>query len=320
LRSFLAITAATLLVLTACGLVVAQTSGSVTAPSRPNSTMPNKIVSTAVSHDHKPMASAPAVSESSDEAAPSAPASATPTAVTATPHWHPKSTWRRHAETGVLRSSTAHTDHAVSVVSVAPAPAPAPATTEAPAKAVSSPASAASSSRTDRVAMFNQQDKAPGRPEKDNPNLVKTTLSMTVKLIAVLVLAYFSIMALKALSSGKASSPRIRSDMKVVDTVKLSPANTLHLIDIKGKTILVGCSAGQVNLLQEFETAEGEETRPGSDGRFAEYLARYSGKSTQNGPVSRIAGLLRDCAEHLKSSNYCAAKTMAQTGGDLGEA
>ncbi len=51
------------------------------------------------------------------------------------------------------------------------------------------------------------------------------------------------------------------------------------MVDFNGKKMLVGCSAGRVNLLQEFENEELPQDEPVAEGRFAEYLTKCSAAS-----------------------------------------
>ena len=155
--------------------------------------------------------------------------------------------------------------------------------------------------RQDRIALFRTQARQRRAPAKQELSLPKAALGMFLKLAAVLALAYFSIRALKMLSAGRMCSPRIGPDLKVVNTVRLSSASSLHVVDFKGKTMLVGCSSGQVNLLREFEGVVEPDTGVAQDGRFAAYLEKYSGESGQNTAAKRVAGVLRDCAVYLQS-------------------
>jgi hypothetical protein len=70
---------------------------------------------------------------------------------------------------------------------------------------------------------------------------------------------------------------------------------------IGGKKILLGSSAGQVSLLREFDEEDALDAEPVVENRFAEYLSKYSGGSFEKTPAGRVAGLLRDCATHLKA-------------------
>lgn len=159
----------------------------------------------------------------------------------------------------------------------------------------------------DRIVYFDQVRKE-AAPKAGATSPVKTGVSVILKLAVVLALAYGTILALKSLSAKRDSFGRTNGELKVTDTVKLSQTNSLHVVDFNGKRLLVGSSAGQVNLLREFdgeaaeqtETIESPAEQP-TESRFSEYLARYSGASFQNSATARMAGLLRDCAAHLRN-------------------
>ena len=155
------------------------------------------------------------------------------------------------------------------------------------------------SNRPDKIAMLADLEKKDQSPAAGGSSVTaKTVLSTILKLAVVLVLAYLTILALKWLSVKKDAPPQNQGDFRVKDTLRLSPTGTLHLVDVKGKTLLIGCSSGQVNLIREFDETEQVETE--SDGRFAQYLERYSQTSRKHGAAGRVAGLLRDCTTYLK--------------------
>lgn len=168
-----------------------------------------------------------------------------------------------------------------------------------------------SSRRPDKVAMISYA-KQDSKPAKEENGLSAGTIFRTVfNLAIVLGLAYLTILILKWFSNRKGIAPHQASNsLRVMDTLRLSPTNTLHIVNAKGKTLLIGCSSGQVNLLEEFdEDVEDESIDLPANGRFAEYLAKYSEASGHKTPASRIAGALRDCTEYLNKRNPGAAKS-----------
>ena len=154
--------------------------------------------------------------------------------------------------------------------------------------------------RTDRIVQFAHMKDEQAAP-LEKASTVKMGFGVVFKLALVLGLAYVSILALKLLSTKRSIVSGSRQDMRVVDTIKLTPTNSLHVVDFNGKKMLVGSSSGQVNLLREFEGEELPNEGPAVEGRFAEYLSKYSGGSSEKGAAGRVAGLLRDCAAHLKT-------------------
>lgn len=169
------------------------------------------------------------------------------------------------------------------------------------AKPQGAAASSKPQARPDKVAMLEKlEEKDPSTKKQGAPGTIWSAFLMIFKLGVVLILAYLTILALKLLSDKRESSPRTRRDLKVTDTVKLTNTSSLHLVEVGGKTLLIGSSSGQVNLLREMESAEETKPSPIEDTRFSEYLEKYSG-AFQKTPAGRVAGLLRDCASHLQS-------------------
>jgi flagellar biogenesis protein FliO len=163
-------------------------------------------------------------------------------------------------------------------------------------------AAEATQNRPDKVALLTaHEDKGGLSKEEGSPNFGWTAFLTVMKLGIVLVLAYVTILALKWFLNSKDPLPRIRRNLKVMDTAKLSSTCSVHVVAVGGKKLLLGCSTGQVSLLTELEVQEDSEPAPVQDSRFSEYLAKYSATAPQSGAAGRIAGLLRDATSHLKS-------------------
>lgn len=156
--------------------------------------------------------------------------------------------------------------------------------------------------RPDKIALLAAAEERREQPQrKEEPALIVSVLSMMIKLAVVLGLAYLTVLALKWFSAKRDAVPRSQRELQIGDTVRLSSTNSLHMVSVKGKTLLVGCSSGQVTLLREFDDERlEEEPSEAPSGRFAEYLEKYSSASAQSGAAGRVAGLLRDCAMQLK--------------------
>jgi flagellar biogenesis protein FliO len=170
--------------------------------------------------------------------------------------------------------------------------------------------------RPDMMATAARDETQTKSEDRENTTTAGTAVSMILKLAVVVVLAYLTVRGLKWLSERKPNSPRATRDMQVIDTVRLSNSNSVHLIAVKGKTMVIGCSSGQVNLLGEFEGEELPETTDPTDNRFAEYLAKYSGSSFEKTPAGRVAGMLRDCTAHLRSRKVGGAQHSQEVGND----
>ena len=172
-----------------------------------------------------------------------------------------------------------------------------------------------SDGRVDKVALLAKHEQQ-GAVAKKEPGIAKTAILTFIKLIAVLALAYLSIRLLKWVSSGRSTFSSVRQVLKVVDTARLSSTNSLHVVRVDGKALLIGCSSGQLNLLAELDGEEevaAEEAQ--QDGLFANYLAKYSAGSSNNNTAGRVAGLLRDCTAHLKDRQRKLKTDMQATGG-----
>ncbi|GEM_PF-6067421 len=153
--------------------------------------------------------------------------------------------------------------------------------------------------RPDKVALMLDAEKAK-QSGKNQTGAVGTVLWTILKLAVVLVLAYLTILALKWFSTRHEVLPSSHKQFRIVDTLRFNSTSSLHLVEIKGKTLLLGCTAGQVSVLREFEEGELPGDASESGGKFAEYLAKYSDMSAKHGPSGRIAGMLRDCSSYLR--------------------
>lgn len=175
--------------------------------------------------------------------------------------------------------------------------------------------------RPDVMALAARDDLREKTENKEGSTTAATAISMIIKLVVVLALAYLTVRVLKWFSDRKPMAPRINRNMKIVDTIRLSNTNSVHLITVKGKSMLVGCSAGQVSLLGEFEgeqQPESEDT-PVDNSKFAEYLAKYSGASNDKTAAGRMSGLLKDCATYLRTRQLDNPAAQTAGGGDTHE-
>jgi flagellar biogenesis protein FliO len=154
--------------------------------------------------------------------------------------------------------------------------------------------------RPDKVALLatlkDEPEKVPARREVT----AKAVLYMIVKMAFVLALAYVTILVLKWVSNRSQPVSQSSQNLRVLDTIRLSQNSALHLISAKGRLLLVGCSPGQVNLLQELNSADASDSTEPVNTRFAEYLAKYSQGDGNASPAARIGGLIRDCTAYLR--------------------
>lgn len=163
--------------------------------------------------------------------------------------------------------------------------------------------------RVDKVALLAGMSEKDSKPAKREPGTLGMIMGTILKLGLVLVLAYVTILVLKWLSDRGAISPRQQRDLKLVESIKLPSSGSVHLVRIGDKSLLLGCSAGQVNLLTEIEheSADGQgETSADSQveapkGNFTQYLEKYQANLPDSNPAKRLSGLLKDCAAYLKT-------------------
>lgn len=163
-----------------------------------------------------------------------------------------------------------------------------------------SDAAAMRGNRPDKVALMMDAGEQQKQSDSKKPGALGTIIFTILKLALVLVLAYLTILALKWFSARHDAIPSNRRQFKMMDTLRFNSTSSLHLVEVKGATLLLGCTAGQVNVLKEFEEDEPTDGESEPAGKFAEYLAKYSDMSQKHGPSGRIAGLLRDCSGYLR--------------------
>lgn len=173
--------------------------------------------------------------------------------------------------------------------------------------------------RPDKIALLAEMGKERKQAPEALGGTARTIVGALWKLGLVCGLAYLVLLALRWLYNKREVMPRSSRDFCIVDTVRLSPSSSLHVIDVRGKTLLVGCSSGQVNLLREFEPGEVSDAAERTSSRFAEYLEKYSAGSKSESPALRIAAMLRDCTAYLRKRYRGSAKAGGVGAGEKDE-
>lgn len=87
-------------------------------------------------------------------------------------------------------------------------------------------------------------------------------VDMGIKLVAVLALAYGSLMVLKKFGVGGASSARggTASAVRVISSLALAPNRSVHVVEVAGgKTLLIGATPNSVNLLADLSEPSPEK-------------------------------------------------------------
>jgi flagellar biogenesis protein FliO len=102
-----------------------------------------------------------------------------------------------------------------------------------------------------------QQKVTPSIGVAEPPGLGVDVLDLSLKLVAVLALAYASLAVLKRLGVGGAAQlsqagGTTTDGLRVVASLSLAPNRSVHVVRAPdGKTLLLGATPGQVNLIAE---------------------------------------------------------------------
>lgn len=106
----------------------------------------------------------------------------------------------------------------------------------------------------------------PDRPNGETFSAASLTLSVIVKLGVILLLIYVCLHLLRRLQSISRLSPNRR--ITILETAHLSPRQKLHLVQVGGRTLLLGATEQNLSFLAEVElpcTLEGQaQTSPSS--------------------------------------------------------
>ncbi len=154
--------------------------------------------------------------------------------------------------------------------------------------------------RPDKVALMNRAAKSTASRHAPEPITMATVARTVLSLGFVLVLAYLVIAGIKVLSNRNGVAPNRMGDIRIMDTVHLSQGNSIHLINVRGKVLLIASSTGRISLLDQMDPEPESVGAQKDNNQFAEYLARYSKNGSGDGTTTRISGLVRDCADYLR--------------------
>lgn len=165
--------------------------------------------------------------------------------------------------------------------------------------------------RPDKIASLAGLGEAPVK--NDSSLTGKALFSTFMALLLVLGLAYGTILLIKWVSGQRGMTPSGSGKMRVLESARLSQTGTIHIVNVKGKRLLIGSASGQVTLLQELEPDDEEEQVAEESSNFAGYLEKYSKAGNGETPASRIAGFLRDSSQQLKEKYK--AHNSSKTGG-----
>ena len=102
-----------------------------------------------------------------------------------------------------------------------------------------------------------------GQPIDPNDSFIDMMVNVSLKLIIVLLLIFTSAMLLKRF--GIASFQTRTRNMKIVETLSLSPKRSLYIVRVGNQSLLLGATDQSINLIKEMDaltTIEEEETTP----------------------------------------------------------
>jgi flagellar protein FliO/FliZ len=125
-------------------------------------------------------------------------------------------------------------------VSTTAAPTVAPEPTRAPEPAPTAPVAAAP---------------APPRPTAAEPlDFPGAAVDVTLKLVAVLALAYVTLWLVKRYSVGATLGKR-SSALQVIESTTLAPNRSIYLVNVEGRRLLLGVTASQITTLAAWDGA-----------------------------------------------------------------
>jgi flagellar biosynthetic protein FliO len=119
-----------------------------------------------------------------------------------------------------------------------------------PAAPVSEPAPATPAAEPPPVA---PAAAAAPRPERAEPlDFPAAAVDVTLKLVAVLALAYVTLALLKRYSLGPSLGKR-SSTMQVIESTTLAPNRAVYLLNVEGRRLLLGVTASQITTLAAWD-------------------------------------------------------------------
>jgi flagellar biogenesis protein FliO len=142
------------------------------------------------------------------------------------------------------------------------------------------PAESETYSVTQDSPLFTNAQQKPSQPigVPEPPGLGMDLVDLTLKLVAVLALAYGSLTLLKRLGVGGAvattppGGSTTTEGLRVMQSLVLAPNRSVHVVRAPdGKTLLLGATPGQVNLIAEL--GEVPEASAGPSPSFLDVLA-----------------------------------------------
>lgn len=149
---------------------------------------------------------------------------------------------------------------------------------------------------------LNSADNA-SKSKSNEPSVFLTVISFIGKLILVLGIAYVCIFGLKKINAVKTNFVDSKKRIVVIEHTSISPGRQLHLVNIAGKSLLIGSTSSQINLLAELDPAQISEIEEQPSVGFKEQLSQFLGHNPKKEETAKsVAQLLRESATELRSS------------------
>jgi flagellar protein FliO/FliZ len=93
---------------------------------------------------------------------------------------------------------------------------------------------------------------APPPPRAEPLDFPGAAIDVTLKLIAVLALAYLTLALVKRYSLGATLGKR-SSAMQVIESTTLAPNRSIYLVNVEGRRLLLGVTASQITTLAAWD-------------------------------------------------------------------
>jgi flagellar biogenesis protein FliO len=118
-------------------------------------------------------------------------------------------------------------------------------------------------------------DSHPALGVTDPPGTGFDILDLGFKFVLVLGLAYVSLHLLKRANAARLSTPTSTAGLHVVSSLSLAPNRSVHVLQVPGgKTLLVGATPNQVNLIADLGEVSASDLVASESGSFLDILGR----------------------------------------------
>lgn len=145
------------------------------------------------------------------------------------------------------------------------------------------------------------EDKAKDEDIKTSPALL--AVSLLVKLIFVLAIAYGCIYLLKRYSNLKTSIIDNKKNIKILEHTSIGTGRNLHLVSIGGRNLLLGSTPQNISILAEIDSDQLTEMLEEQPAGFKEQLSQFMGQSEKKEEAAKsVAEMLRESTSSLRDT------------------